>query len=93
MLILIEVVLGKTVFEEQKITKVKILEVDIEEIIEMTNLEEVEVGLGKDNIQVTLEEMTEIVVACLYQVQEPLLIETELDALSVGKMIILLKTV
>ena len=30
----------------------KILEVDIEVIIEMTALEEVEVGLGKDSIQV-----------------------------------------
>ena len=34
---------------------------DIEVIIEITTLEEVEVGLGKDNIQVTLEGMTEVV--------------------------------
>ena len=32
---------------------------DIEETIQMTILEEVEVGLGKDNIQVILEGMIE----------------------------------
>ena len=46
----------------------------------MTMLEEVEVGLGTDNIQVILAEMTEIAVVGLDQVQEPVLIETELDA-------------
>ena len=35
----------------------KILEVDIEAIIEMITLEEVEVGPGKDNIQVISEGM------------------------------------
>ena len=35
---------------------------DIEGIIEMTTLGEIEVGLGKGNIQVILSEMTEIVV-------------------------------
>ena len=53
------------------------LEVDIEGIIEMTTLEEEEVGLGKDNIQVILEGMTEIVVVGLDQVQELVLVETE----------------
>ena len=40
-----------TFIETQKITEVTTLEVDIEGIIEMTTLEEVEVGLGTDNIQ------------------------------------------
>ena len=35
---------------------------DIEGIIEMTTLEEIEVGLGKGNIQVILAEMTEVAV-------------------------------
>ena len=54
----------ETILEKHKITVVKILEVNIEGIIEMTTLEEVEVGLGKDNIQVILAEteMTEVVV-------------------------------
>ena len=69
----------------------QILEVDIEEILEMTTLEEVEVGLGTDNIQVILEEMTEVVV--VGQDQTPELILTGSDTLSVGNMIILLKTV
>ena len=59
----------------------------------MTALEEVEVGLGKDNIQVILAEMIEVVVVGQDQVQEPVLKETEFDVLSVGNMIILLKTV
>ena len=53
-------------------------------------MEEVEVGLGTDDIQVILVEMIEVVVG-QDQVQEPVLIETELDALSVGNMNILLK--
>ena len=65
---------------------------DIEEIIEMKILEEVEVGLEKDNTQVILIEAIEVVVG-LDQVQEPVLIETKLNALSVGNMIISLKTV
>ena len=42
---------------------------DIEVIIEMTTLEEVAVGVGKDNIQVILEGMTEAVPVGLDQVQ------------------------
>ena len=61
-------------------------------IIGMTTLDEVEVGLGTDNIQIILAEKIEVVVG-LDQVLEPVLTETELDALSVGNMIILLKTV
>ena len=48
-------ILGKIILEKHKI-----LEVEIEIImIEMTTLEEVKVGLGKDNIQVILEGMAE----------------------------------
>ena len=57
---------------------------DIEVIIEMIALEEVELGPGKDNTQVILEEMIEVVAVGQDQVQEPVLTETELDALSVG---------
>ena len=84
--------LEETIFEKCKITEVKILEVDIEGIIEMTTLKEVEIGLGKDNIQVILEGMIEVVVD-QNQVQELVLIEMELDASSVGNMIILLRIV
>ena len=59
----------------------------------MTTLGEVEVGLGKDNIQVILAEMAEVVVVGQDQVYEILLTEIELDAFSVGNMIISLKTV
>ena len=54
---------------------------DIEATTEMRTLEEVEVGLGKDNIQVILEGMTEAVAVGLDQVQEPALTEIELDVL------------
>ena len=52
---------------------------DTEGIIEMTTLEEVEVGLGTDNIQVISAEMTEVVVVVVGQDQvlELVLIETE----------------
>ena len=82
--------LGETILEKCKTIEVKILEVDIDVIIEITTLEEVEVGLGKDNIQVILEGIT--VAVGLDQAQEPVPTETELDVLSVGNMIILLKT-
>ena len=62
MLIIIEMTLGEKISEEHKIIEVKNLEVDIEVIIETKTLEEVEVGLGKDNIQVILEGMIETVV-------------------------------
>ena len=55
-------------------------------------MEKVEVGLGKDYIQVILAEMTEVVVG-QDQAQELVLIETELDYLNVGNMIIVLMTV
>ena len=66
MLMPIEMTLGEKILEEHKI---------IEVIIEMTTLEEVEVGLGKDNIQVILEGMTETIAVGLGQVLEPVLIE------------------
>ena len=65
---IIEMTLEEAIVEECKSIKVKILEVGTEGILEMTTLEEVEVGLGKDNIQVILAEMREVVVVCLYQV-------------------------
>ena len=93
MLTIIEMTLGEEILEECRIIEVKILEVDIEVTIEMKNLEEVELDLGKDNIQVILEGMIEAVVVDQDQVQEPVLIEIGLDVLNVGNIIILLKTV
>ena len=60
------------------------LKVDMEGIIEMMILDEVRAHLGIDNIQIISEGMTEVVVVGLDQVQEPVLIETELDAIGVG---------
>ena len=65
----------------------------IELIIEMKTLEEVEVGLGKDNIQVILEWMIEAVTVGQVWVWEPEIIEIGLDVLSVGNVVILLQTV
>ena len=93
MSILIEMTLGETILEKCIIIEVKILEVEIEVIIEMTTLEEVEVDLGKDNIQVILAEMIKVVVVDQDQVQELVLTETKLDVLSTGNMIISLKAV
>ena len=62
MLIIIEMTLGVEILGKHKIIEVTIMEVDIETIIEMTILEEVEIGLGKDSIQVILERMIEAVV-------------------------------
>ena len=59
----------------------------------MTTLKEVEVGLGTDNIQVILRKMIEVAVVGQDQAQELVLRETELDALSVGNMTTLPKTV
>ena len=92
MLIPIEMNLGEKILEEHKIIEVKILGVDIEVIIETKNLEEVEAGLWKDNIQVILEEMTKAVAVGLDQVQEPVITEVGLDVLNVWNMIILLRT-
>ena len=60
-LIIIEmtIIIEETILDKCKITEVKSLGVDMEGIIETRTLEEVEVGLGKDSIQVILEGMTE----------------------------------
>ena len=54
-LIIIEMTIGETILEICRITKIKILEVDTEGIIEMIILKEVEVGLGTDNIPGLIE--------------------------------------
>ena len=59
----------------------------------MMALEEVEVGLWTDNTQAILVEMVEVAVVGLGQVQDLALTEKELDPLSVGNMIIFLRTV
>ena len=69
MIKIIEVTLGEEMLEKCKTTEVRMLEVDIEVYLEMTNLLEVEVGLEEDSTQVTLEEVREAVVD-LDQVQE-----------------------
>ena len=62
MFTIIEVTLGEEILEEYKIIEVNILEVDIEVSTEMKTLEDLEVGLEKDNIPVILEGMNEVVV-------------------------------
>ena len=84
--------LDETILEKCKITENKIIEVDTEGIVEMIILEEVEVGLGIDSTQIILDGMIKAVVG-LDQVQELAPIEIELDAISIGNMIILLRTV
>ena len=92
MLTVLEMTLGEDISEECKIIEVKILEMDIEVTIERKTLEEVEVGLGKDNIRVILEGLIKEVVVDQDQGQELVLIWIGLDVLNVGSMIILLKT-
>ena len=57
-----EVILGKEILEEYKITVVRILKMGIEVILGMIILEEVEVGLETDSNQVTLGGMIEVAV-------------------------------
>ena len=87
MLITIEMIMEEIILEICKITEVKILEIDTQEIIEMIILKEVGIGLGTDNIQRISEGMLEVVVG-LDQVQELGLIKIELDAINVGNIII-----
>ena len=47
----------------------------------------------KDNIQVILAEIIEVVVVGQDQTEEPVLTETELDVLGIGNMMMSLKTV
>ena len=66
----------------------------METIIEMQILEDIEIGLKKDNIQIILEGMIEeLAVVDLDQVQELVQMETELSVLNVENMGILLTTV
>ena len=55
MSIIIKNTLEEEILGKWKIIEVSIIEVDIETTIEMTISQEVEVGPGKDSIQVTLE--------------------------------------
>ena len=59
---IIEMTLGEDILEECRIIEVRILDVDIEVIIETMTLEEVKVDIEKDYIQVILEGMIEAVV-------------------------------
>ena len=65
---------------------------DIETTIEMTVLEEVQVGPGKDNTQETLVGKIKAAVD-QGQIQGPIPIEIESDVLNVGNMTILPMTV
>ena len=60
---------------------------------EFYTTEEVTISLGKDNIQVILEEMIEAVALGLDQVKELALTEIGLDVLNVGNIIISLRNV
>ena len=91
-LIIIEMIIEEIISEICKIIEVKILDVNTKGVVETIIFKEVEVGLGKDNIQVILEGVTEIIVS-LDQVQKPLLIEIGLGDINVGCMIILLRIV
>ena len=86
-----EMTLDKTILEKHEIIQNKIIEMDMEGNIEIIILEGVEVGLGIDSTQIILEGMIKAIVG-LDQVQELAPIEIELDAVSVGNMIILLRT-
>ena len=74
-----------------RVAEVKIIQVDIEEIIEMIIMKKAEVGLGIDNILVI--ELTTDATVGLDQVQESVPIEIELDVINAGNAIILLKIV
>ena len=78
MSIIIEMTLEGTVLEKYEISEVKFLGVDTEGDIEMKILDVVKVGLGTHNIQIISEGITEVVVVGLDQVQEQVLIKTEL---------------
>ena len=57
MLIVIAMTLGDDILGKHKIIEVRITEVDVETTIKMTIFKEVEVELGKDSTQVTIEGM------------------------------------
>ena len=56
MSITMEMIIEEIISEIHKITEIKILEVDTEDIIETIIMKEVAVGLGIDNIQIIPEE-------------------------------------
>ena len=62
MLIIIEMTLGVEILGKYNIIEASIIGVDIEAMIEMTTLEEVEVGLGKHSVQVILQVMIKVAV-------------------------------
>ena len=74
------------------IIEVKIIQVDIEEIIEMIIMKEVEVGPRIDNIPIISGRMIEVTVG-VDQIQELAQIEIEVDTINVEKVIILLRIV
>ena len=61
MLIILEMTLGEEILGKCKSIEVKILEGDMEAIMERTSMEEVEIGLGKDNIHIISEGMIKAV--------------------------------
>ena len=71
----VEVNLEEEICNQIRIIEVKIIEVDIEEIIEMIIMKDVEVGLGIDNILI-IEGMIETTVG-LDQVKELVPMEIE----------------
>ena len=87
-----EEILGEETIEEHKIIENKPLEGNIEVSMEMVILIGVEAGQEIDNVQIILGGMIEVALG-KDQVLEQVLIETELDASSVGNMIILLRIV
>ena len=80
--------LGEETLEEHKIIEGKHLEGNIEVTMGMVTLRGVEAGQEIDNILVILGGMIEVAL-CDDQAQVQVPIETELDASSVGNMIIL----
>ena len=87
----IEVISEEGILNQIRVIVVNNIDVNIEEITETIIMKE-EVGLGIDNIQIIPEEGIEVVVG-LDQVQELVLIETEINAINAGNMIILPKIV
>ena len=88
----IDVPSGEEILEEICNPQITIIEVNTENIIEIIIMKEAGVVLGIENIQIIPEGMIEVVVG-LDRVQEPVPAEIKLDAINVGNVIILLRTV
>ena len=86
MLIIIEMTLGEDILGKCKIMEVSIIEVNIEAIIEMTILEEVEIGLERQ-FSSNFRKNDQSGNRDQDQVQDLVLIEVELDVLNVRNMI------